>query len=48
MQIRTATEADWPGIYQFYSAIMAEGVGDPGVVPMVWSLVIPKTIKSGR
>jgi L-amino acid N-acyltransferase YncA len=25
MEIRTATDADWPGIYQFYSAVMAEG-----------------------
>lgn len=25
MEIRTATDEDWPGIYRFYSAIMAEG-----------------------
>jgi GNAT superfamily N-acetyltransferase len=25
MEIRTATDADWPGIYEFYSVIMAEG-----------------------
>jgi GNAT superfamily N-acetyltransferase len=25
MEIRTATEADWPQIYRFYSVIMAEG-----------------------
>jgi GNAT superfamily N-acetyltransferase len=25
MEIRTATEADWPEIFEFYSVIMAEG-----------------------
>jgi L-amino acid N-acyltransferase YncA len=25
MEIRTATDQDWPGIYRFYSTIMAEG-----------------------
>ena len=25
MEIRTATDADWPGIFEFYSVIMAEG-----------------------
>lgn len=25
MKIRTATDGDWPGIYPFYSTIMAEG-----------------------
>jgi hypothetical protein len=25
VEIRTATDDDWPGIYRFYSIIMAEG-----------------------